>query len=75
MSLMLPAFTPPKETSHAVSHSSFLWFVFCIVFVLSLCGCRVATPKGNCLSARNKGKASDLGLHFSELIVRDNAHH
>ena len=38
---------PPKGVkSHAASHTSFLWFVFSIVFLLSPCGCRVATPEG-----------------------------
>lgn len=52
MSLMLPAFTcwqgysPKGVKKHAVSHSSFLWFVFSIVFLVSLCGCRVVTPEG-----------------------------
>lgn len=52
MSLMLPALTcwqdysPKGVKSCAVSHSSFLWFVFSIVFLLSQCGCRVATPGG-----------------------------
>lgn len=81
MSLMLSAstcwqgFSPPKELkrkSSAASHSSFLRSVLLsIVFVLPLHDSTVADPKGINLSAYNKSRACDSGLHFSELIVAD----
>lgn len=48
--------------------------VFSVVFILSL-WLQSCDPKGNCLSAYNKGQRWDWELHSSELIVRDNARH
>lgn len=81
MSLMLPAFTcwrdysPKGVKSHAGSHSSFLCVrLFYCLSIVSVWQ-RSCDPRGNCLSAYNKGKACDRGLHFSGLIVRDNTRH
>lgn len=48
--------------------------ILCVVFISSL-WLQSCDPKGNCLSAYNKGQRWDWELHSSELIVRDNAHH
>lgn len=64
---------PRGVRKHPASLSSYLCVFRCLCIVsvwLQSCD-----PKGNCLSADNKGRPCDYGVHFSELIVRNNAHY
>lgn len=64
--------SPTGVWKHASSFCSYCC-VFCCFCIVCLC-LQSCDPKGNCLSAYNKGLPCDYRLHFSELIVRNNAH-
>lgn len=74
----LPVHVEGSNSPRGVRKHAASFYSYCCVF---RCFCIVSPwlqscdPKGNCLSAYNKGLPCDYRLHFSELIVRNNAHY